>query len=57
MRVFIQFDVELHNPLKALVQGSQAVDMFILLEVQFLHQSEVALTQTDELCVLLLADT
>lgn len=32
MRVFIQFDVELHSPLQASVQGSQAVDMFILLE-------------------------
>lgn len=32
MRVFIQFDVELHSPLEALVQARQAVDMFILLE-------------------------
>lgn len=32
MRGFIQFDVELHSPLQALVQARQAVDMFILLE-------------------------
>lgn len=32
MRVFIQFDVQLHSPLQALVQARRAVDMFILLE-------------------------
>lgn len=53
---FIQFDVKLHSLPRASAQASQAGDMFILLEVRLLRQSEAALTRTDDLRVLLRSD-